>query len=98
VYDPKTATFTLVNSLAAHAPQLRYRFGPVMVGTVPVAGDWDGNGSDSYGVYQVAHFVLANALGGPVSINTRFGYVGNRPLAGDWNHDRKDTVGVGRNY
>jgi SpoIID/LytB domain protein len=98
VYDPKTATFTLVNSLAADAPKLRYVFGPVMVGTVPVVGDWDGNGSDSYGVYQVARFVLANTLGGPVAINTRFGYVGNRPIAGDWNHDRKDTVGVGRGY
>ena len=96
MYDPKTATFYLVNTLAPGSPRLRYRFG--LPGDVPIAGDWDGNGTDSYGIYRSPWFAVANTLGGPATTYAKYGLAGDRPMAGDWNDDGKDTVGVGRDY
>jgi hypothetical protein len=70
------------------------------VGDRPVTGDWDGDGTDSIGVFHTSKhvFALMNQPDGDVSSRIDYGRAGDVPLAGDWNHDNKDTVGVGRSY
>jgi hypothetical protein len=70
-------------------------------GDVPIAGDWDGDGFDTVGVYRpstrMAYFT--NSL---TSSSADFSYhylgaaPGDRIVAGDWNLDGVDTVGVFR--
>src|SRR4051812_47526162 len=51
VFDPKTATWYLRNSNTAGGPDAgQFRYGSP--GMVPVAGDWDGNGSSTPGVFD----------------------------------------------
>jgi len=69
---------------------------------LPVAGDWDGNGADSVGLYdpdnQVFH--LNNSIDG--TLDGYFAIVASQtglnatwqPIAGDWNNDGVDTVGL----
>ncbi|HEV8580779.1 MAG TPA: SBBP repeat-containing protein [Thermoanaerobaculia bacterium] len=64
----------------------------------PVAGDWDGDGVETVGVFtSIAEFQLinSNAFGEP-ELAFLFGNVGDVPLAGDWNGDGIDTAGVFR--
>jgi len=66
---------------------------------VPIAGDWDGDGVDTIGVYNPANrfFFLRNA-NAPGAADVVFGFgpggAGYVPLAGDWNADGTDTVGL----
>jgi hypothetical protein len=67
-------------------------------GDLPVAGDWDGDGIDTAGVYRpsTSEFFLVNDfLGGPVKTFV-FGTKGDLPIAGDWDGDGVDSVGVYR--
>jgi hypothetical protein len=74
------------------------------LGTIPVVGDWDGDGDDTAGVLQ-----YATDVDGPMRWNLRnsnssgapdlsFSYSRGRdvPVAGDWDGDGDDTVGVFR--
>ena len=66
-------------------------------GDLPVAGDWDGDGDDTPGVYRPTDpgtFLLTNSLSNTVDINFTFGAGNDRPLAGDWLGAGKDGVGV----
>jgi hypothetical protein len=63
----------------------------------PVAGDWDGDGMDTIGVYRGGTFHLRNSLdAGPADRILTFGVSGDRALAGDWDGDGIATVGVYR--
>jgi hypothetical protein len=67
---------------------------------LPVAGDWDGDGDDSIGVYRpgvASQFFLrlTNDAGLP-DVTVSFGGQGDLPLAGDWDGDGDDTIGVYR--
>ena len=70
----------------------------------PVAGDWDGNGTDTVGLLLFAQtgaptqFRLLNANAtGSTFITVSFGQGGDLPVAGDWDGDGIDTIGVFRN-
>ncbi len=66
-------------------------------GDVPVAGDWDGDGRDSIGVYRNGTFFLRNSnTAGFADLQFPFGAPGDRPIVGDWNGDGRDTIGVVR--
>jgi hypothetical protein len=66
-------------------------------GDVPVIGDWDGNGSQTQGVFRDGSWILSDTLGNPFGEDQRtFGQAGDRPLVGDWNGDGADTIGVRR--
>ena len=73
--------------------------GPVGAGWIPIAGDWNGNGRDTVGLYNPTHssFYLKNTNGGGCASDT-FSYgvagAGWMPIAGDWNGNGKDTVGL----
>ena len=84
----------------ASGPTRRYQHVSSVTGfsyPLPVAGDWDGDGLDTLGVYDsiAGRFVLAarNAADAPVALIP----VGGRnslPVAGDWDGDGRDSVGV----
>lgn len=66
-------------------------------GDLPIAGDWDGNGVESPGLFRGgnATFFLSNGFAGVVDFKPFvFGVVGGKPIAGDWNGDGIDTIGV----
>lgn len=72
-------------------------------GDRPVAGDWNGDGIDTPGVFRPStqQWFLTNspnvANSTPAAdLSPVFGQSGDRPLAGDWNADGVDTIGVFR--
>jgi hypothetical protein len=74
------------------------------LGTIPVAGDWDGDGVDTAGVvfYDQStsggmRWRLRNSnTGGPADLAYSFSNGRDRPVVGDWDGDGDDTPGVFR--
>ncbi|KAF5416674.1 MAG: Cell surface glycoprotein [Candidatus Methanogaster sp.] len=58
----------------------------------PLVGDWNGNGTDTTGIYNytTANFSLDSGL------NIGFGISGDIPITRDWNGNGYDTIGVFR--
>src|SRR5205814_2060827 len=70
-------------------------------GDVPVAGDWNGDGKDSPGVYRpsLPRFFLTNQVcncGVFADYSLTLGVTGDTPFAGDWNGDVLTGIGVFR--
>jgi hypothetical protein len=67
-------------------------------GDRPVACDWDGNGTETVGIFRKGRFILfdSNANDAPPVADFWFGDPADRPLCGDWDGDGKDSVGVWR--
>ncbi len=100
VFTANNTGFHLADVNADGAGQNSFIYGPNLPGWLPVAGDWDGDGDDTVGVYDPfsTTFYLVNensATPGAVNI---FFYGGRHPswipVAGDWDGDGDDTVGV----
>jgi glucose/arabinose dehydrogenase len=70
---------------------------PTQAGHVPLVGDWDGDGVDSFGVWAGGTFIVSN---NPVNPGTGadavafYGGPDTLPLVGDWNGDGRDSIGV----
>jgi VCBS repeat-containing protein len=65
--------------------------------TIPVAGDWDGNGTDGIGAFTAltGQWVLRQTTTGPdLPPFTYNPGVSPYAVVGDWDHDGTDTVGV----
>jgi serine protease len=66
---------------------------------IPLAGDWDGDGVDTSGVYRpsTAQFFLrnSNSTGAP-DVTISFGVIGDVPIVGDWDGNGTDSIGVYR--
>jgi len=52
-------------------------------GDLPVAGNWDGDGKDSVGVFHDGVFSVTNDFF-ETNGSSVFGFIGDRPLTGDW--------------
>src|SRR5262249_32114386 len=93
VYDPKTGSFFLGGTLPGQS--IVASFGaPEMT---PMAGDWDGDGVETVGVYDARHgvFFLKNSYEpGAADETFLFAWPNLVPLVGDWDGDGKDSVGV----
>jgi hypothetical protein len=67
---------------------------------VGIAGDWDGNGTDTTGVFRPSNGALylknSNATGF-ADIQINYGLPGDRPVTGDWDGNGTDTIGIYRN-
>ena len=64
-----------------------------------LAGDWDGDGKDTTGVFRPINGILflknTNETGfADIALN--YGLPGDKPVTGDWNNDGVDTIGVYR--
>ncbi len=67
-------------------------------GDRPIAGDWNGDGIDTVGIFRNGTFFLKNSnTPGFADLSFAYGSAGDIPLAGDWNGDGVDTIGVYRN-
>ncbi len=69
-------------------------------GDVGIAGDWNGDGSDTTGVFRPGNGVifLKNLnTSGFADVALNYGLAGDQPVIGDWNNDGIDTIGVYRN-
>lgn len=70
--------------------------------SIPVVGDWNGDGRDTVGVVYLnasggPRWELRNSnTGGAANIVVRFGGAFDYPVVGDWNGDGTDTVGMHR--
>ena len=65
------------------------------VGDVPLACDWDGNGTATLGVFRAGVFYTTDTPGGPVTAFA-YGQAGDQPVCGDWDGNGTETVGVYR--
>jgi hypothetical protein len=103
-YRPATTFFILSNQPAAQvvgSPRSAHAFGFGSQGDLPLAGDWNGDGRDSAGVYRPSNktFYLRNALNAgfaDASVTLTYAAAGDLPLVGDWDCDGRDTAGVYR--
>lgn len=97
-YDRNTSTFFLKNSPGQGTSDVVFSFGPVNPQWVPVAADWNGDGSDSVGFFDrtSATWFLKNENSQGLS-DVVFGYgptgTAWTPLVGDW--DGNGAAGVG---
>ncbi len=103
LYDPATAGFHLKNAnVAGGGADLAFCYGPGgNRGWIPLVGDWDGNGTDTVGLYDPSsagfHLKNTNATGGGADLVFCYGPGGNRgwtPLVGDWDGDGDDSPGL----
>lgn len=66
-------------------------------GDQPIAGDWNGDGLDTMGVYRNGFFYLRNSnTPGFAERVFAFGQPGDQAIAGDWDGDGVATIGVYR--
>ncbi len=67
---------------------------------LPIAGNWDGEGGDSIGIYDASRgrWILNNDIDGRTDdinlIRGRRPHPTWKPVAGDWNNNGEDTVGL----
>lgn len=113
LYDLGASTFHLRNSNTQGTGDMMVQYGPspgsrtcgapppyfCTTGWLPVVGDWDGNGTDTIGLYHqpTGTFFLKNSdTAGAADLTFSYGVGGSGwlPLTGDWDGDGIDTVGV----
>ena len=94
-FEPGPRGFHLSNALAPGPSN--YFFARGAPGSIPVVGDWNGDGKDSTGVFYPwdMSWHLRNELS-PGSSQYIFarGESGSIPVVGDWNGDGKDSTGA----
>ena len=64
-----------------------------------LAGDWNGDGFDTIGVFRPSNgvvFLNNTNVGGIADIAINYGLPGDKPVVGDWNNDGIDSIGVYR--
>jgi hypothetical protein len=97
VFDPTTARWYLRNELSSGFPDAgSFAFG--VPGWVPLAGDWDGNGTTTIGMVDpttMTWYLRNDNSGGPPDVTPfQFGVPGWVPVAGDWNGAGRTGIGV----
>ena len=105
LYSPTNSTFYLRYANQSGPPDVTFTYGVANAGWIPIAGDWDGNGTTTLGLYNPATstFYLRNSTSlqspsdlGYADVVFTFGQAGAGwiPIAGDWNGDGKDSIGL----
>ncbi|MDD5469509.1 MAG: DUF4215 domain-containing protein [Candidatus Peribacteraceae bacterium] len=104
VYDPVTSRFFLFNYIQSQSldtpPDFDFVLGTPNSGSIPIAGDWNGDGTDTVGLYNPTTSVFTlwneNAAGAAPAFTTPYGSPGAGwlPLAGDWDGDGVDTISL----
>ena len=99
-FRPSDLIFRLRNSNTAGAPDLTVGPNFYQPGDLPVVGDFNGDGTDTVGIFRAVNangvFLLSDRVDGSVTAGAFFGQAGDLPIAGDWDGDGKDTIGVFR--
>ncbi|MBK7455508.1 MAG: hypothetical protein IPJ46_17815 [Anaerolineales bacterium] len=93
VFRPSNGLLYLKNANTSGFADVAINYG--LSGDYPVAGDWDGNGTATIGIYRNGSFYLRNSNTlGFADLVIPFGTPGDQPVVGDWNGDGVDTIGV----
>ncbi|MEM0924695.1 MAG: S8 family serine peptidase [Planctomycetota bacterium] len=98
-YNPGRSQFELRQHLAAGSEVDMIANGSFPSSWLPLVGDWDGNGTETVGLYDPSSsvFHLSNSTqSSGADVRFQFGpggFAGWTPLAGDWNGDGIDTIG-----
>jgi hypothetical protein len=96
VFRPSNGLLYLKHANSSGYADLSINYGTG--GDYPVTGDWDGNGTDTIGIYRNGIFYLRNSNTlGFADLAFAFGTPGDQPVAGDWDGDGVDSIGVYRN-
>jgi V8-like Glu-specific endopeptidase len=96
VFRPSNGALYLKNQNTSGFADVLLTYG--LPGDYPVAGDWNGDGVDTIGVYRNGTFHLRNSnTNGFADLVASFGAAGDQPVVGDWNGDGIDTIGIYRN-
>lgn len=92
---PPAPKMYLRNATSSGPAEIGFPYG--RAGDRPVLCDWNGDGTDTAGVYRDGKFLLRNSnSAGSASLVFPFGRDGDVPICGDWNADGIATVGVYR--
>lgn len=98
IFRPSQTMFHLRHTLTTGPADITLAMG--LSSDYPVAGDWDGDGTMTVGIYRVTtgQFFLKNenSTGAPIVYQFYLGDPGDLPMAGDWNGDGRFGVGVYR--
>jgi hypothetical protein len=102
LFRPADGRFYVINALGdgdagLGAADLDFVFGNAS--DVPIVGDWDGNGEDTFGMRRESDgsVYLSNTLsGGAAEITFAYGDPGDVVIAGSWNGLDGDTLGLFR--
>jgi SpoIID/LytB domain protein len=96
IYDPLTGRWYLRQTASPGNADIQFAFGG-WTGTIPVIGDWNGDGMDGIGVFSAGGWYLRNTPS-PGSTDLRFDYGGNGylPVVGNWDGAGGDGIGVVR--
>ena len=94
-FVPRTATWSLRSTASAGPADVGvFQFGA----SVPVVGDWNGDGRDDIGTFNPATAVWSLRYGASAGTPDAgvfvFGKRGTLPVVGDWNGDGRDDIGV----
>jgi hypothetical protein len=96
------ALWLLRNGVGGGNADVQFSYGLISDGPF-LAGDWDGNGTDTPGVIRgtgggggLAWLLRNSNSGGPANVQLAYGHDGDTPVVGDWNGDRSYGVGVVR--
>ncbi len=88
-------TWLLKNSFEPGPPDIVLEFGDS--GSIPIPGDWNGDGITGLGAFKDGVWQLKNDLTpGPPDSEFEFGEAGDIPVAGDWNGTGAYSIGVRR--
>ena len=71
------------------------RFG--MIDGTPLAGDFDGDGTDEVAVFQNGYWLIdinRNGVWDDADLLARLGDAQDQPVVGDWDGDGKDDIGI----
>ena len=98
-FNTHSSTFFLNPGYGRHTYYRGMRFGPTDSGWTPLAGDWNGDGKTTIGLYdpEKGIFRLKNIwVGMKADILLRVDAPSRdaMPLVGDWDGDGDDTVGL----
>ena len=102
LYRPSNRTFYIINELGTNGGGLGaadFSFVYGNSGDTPIAGDWDGDGTDTIGVYRPAtgQILQRNSnSAGPADNTFQYGSPGDAYVMGDWDGNPTDTPGVFR--
>jgi len=102
IYRPGEATFYVINRLGSEdrglgSADLAYAFGDI--GDRPFAGDFDGDGVDTFGLHRRTTGVVAlrnSHSQGVADLEVPFGDPSDRVFAGDWQGGGSDSFGLFR--
>jgi SpoIID/LytB domain protein len=93
--QPRALSWYLRNSLTTGRADVAFPYGDEAAQVLTC--DWNGNGTDTPGIYRSGRFSLRSSNGtASTEVNFYYGNAEDVAVCGDWDGDGTDTVGVKR--